>query len=38
MKLKIGDKVRVMVGKDKGKEGKITHVFRTSNSRRFKYC
>ena len=23
MKLKVGDKVRVMVGKDKGKEGKI---------------
>ena len=26
MKLKVGDKVRVMVGKDKGKEGKITKV------------
>lgn len=28
MKLKVGDKVRVMVGKDKGKEGKITHTFK----------
>ena len=31
MKLKVGDKVRVMVGKDKGKEGKITHVLRAEN-------
>ena len=31
MKLKVGDKVRVMVGKDKGKEGKITHVFKNEN-------
>lgn len=31
MKLKVGDKVRVMVGKDKGKEGKITHVFAKEN-------
>lgn len=31
MKLKIGDKVRVMVGKDKGKEGKITHTFKNDN-------
>lgn len=31
MKLKIGDKVRVMVGKDKGKEGKITHTFKNEN-------
>jgi ribosomal protein L24 len=28
MKLKVGDKVRVMVGKDKGKEGRITHTFK----------
>ena len=26
MKLKVGDKVRVMVGKDKGKEGKVIAV------------
>lgn len=31
MKLKIGDKVRVMVGNDKGKEGKITHTFKNEN-------
>jgi len=31
MKLKVGDKVRVMVGKDKGKEGKITRVFAKEN-------
>lgn len=31
MKLKVGDKVRVMVGKDKGKEGKITHTFKKEN-------
>ena len=31
MKLKVGDKVRVMVGKDKGKEGKITHTFKNEN-------
>ena len=31
MKLKVGDKVRVMVGKDKGKEGKITHTFKKDN-------
>ena len=31
MKLKVGDKVRVMVGKDKGKEGKITHTFAKKN-------
>ena len=31
MKLKVGDKVRVMVGKDKGKEGKITHTFKLEN-------
>ena len=31
MKLKVGDKVRVMVGKDKGKEGKITRTFKDEN-------
>ena len=31
MKLKVGDKVRVMVGKDKGKDGKITHTFKDEN-------
>lgn len=31
MRLKVGDKVRVMVGKDKGKEGKITHTFKDEN-------
>ena len=31
MKLKVGDKVRVMVGKDKGKDGKITRTFRNDN-------
>ena len=31
MKLKVGDKVRVMVGKDKGKAGKITHTFKNEN-------
>lgn len=31
MKLKVGDKVRVMAGKDKGKEGKITHTFAKEN-------
>ena len=31
MKLKVGDKVRVMVGKDKGKEGTITHTFKSEN-------
>ena len=31
MKLKVGDKVRVMVGKDKGKEGKITRTFKNDN-------
>ena len=28
MKLKTGDKVRVIAGKDKGKEGAILQVFR----------
>ena len=31
MKLKVGDNVRVMVGKDKGKSGKITHTFKNEN-------
>ena len=31
MKLKVGDKVRVMVGRDKGKDGKITHTFKDEN-------
>ena len=31
MKLKVGDKVRVMTGKDKGKEGRITHTFKNEN-------
>jgi len=31
MKIKVGDKVRVMVGKDKGKEGKVTHTFKKEN-------
>ena len=31
MKLKVGDKVVVMVGKDKGREGRITHTFKDEN-------
>ena len=31
MKIKTGDKVRIMVGKDKGKEGKIIQVFPDAN-------
>ena len=31
MKLKVGDRVRVMVGKDKGKEGRITRTFKNEN-------
>lgn len=31
MNLKTGDKVKVMVGKDGGKEGKITQVFVAEN-------
>ena len=31
MKLKVGDKVRVITGKDKGKEGKINHTFKNEN-------
>ena len=29
--LKVGDRVKVMVGKDKGKEGKIIHTFKNEN-------
>lgn len=32
MKLKKGDKVRIMVGKDAGKEGQIEKVFLTENT------
>ena len=31
MKVKIGDKVKVIVGKDKGKEGDVTKIMRTKN-------
>ncbi len=31
MKVKVGDNVRILAGKDKGKEGKITHVLRKEN-------
>lgn len=31
MKIKTGDKVKIMVGKDKGKEGKILQVFQSRN-------
>ena len=31
MKLKVGDKVMVMVGKDKGKTGTITHTFKAED-------
>lgn len=31
MHVKSGDKVRVMAGKDRGKEGKITQVFTVEN-------
>ncbi len=31
-KLKIGDKVKITIGKDKGKEGKIEKVFPQSNT------
>lgn len=31
MKIKTGDNVRVLVGKDKGKEGKVLQVFPTLN-------
>lgn len=31
MKLKIGDEVQILTGKDKGKKGKITKLFRNSN-------
>jgi len=29
--LKVGDRVRIMVGKDKGKEGKIIRTFKEEN-------
>lgn len=32
MKIKTGDKVKIMVGKDKGKEGKVTQVFPSMNA------
>ena len=31
MKLKVGDKVKVLTGKDKGKEGKITKTFASED-------
>jgi large subunit ribosomal protein L24 len=31
MKLKIGDEVQIIAGKDKGKKGKITKILRNSN-------
>lgn len=31
MNIRTGDKVKVMLGKDKGKEGKITQVFAAEN-------
>lgn len=31
MKLKIGDTVRIMVGKDKGREGKIERIYAKRN-------
>jgi len=31
MKLKIGDEVQILAGKDKGKKGKITKLLRNSN-------
>ena len=31
MKLKVGDRVKIMVGKDKGKEGKIIKTFKSEN-------
>ncbi|NLL44373.1 MAG: 50S ribosomal protein L24 [Mollicutes bacterium] len=31
MKLKVGDKVVVIAGKDRGKEGKITKILRAEN-------
>jgi large subunit ribosomal protein L24 len=31
MKLKVGDKVKICVGKDKGKEGKIIHTLKNEN-------
>ena len=31
MKIKVGDKVKILTGKDKGKEGKVTHTLRKNN-------
>jgi len=31
MKIKKGDKIRVMAGKDKGREGKVEKVYKKSN-------
>ena len=31
MKLKIGDEVQILAGKDKGKTGKVTKILRNSN-------
>ena len=31
MKIKVGDKVRVLAGKDKGKEGTITSILKKKN-------
>lgn len=31
MKLKVGDKVKICVGKDKGKDGKIIRTFKNEN-------
>ncbi|MBT3864620.1 50S ribosomal protein L24 [Candidatus Peregrinibacteria bacterium] len=31
MKLKLGDEVQIATGKDKGKTGKVTKIFRNSN-------
>jgi len=31
MKVKVGDKVKVLTGKDKGKEGTVLHTFKTKN-------
>ena len=35
MKLKTGDKVVVITGKDKGKEGKITKILKEQNNKIF---
>ena len=33
MKLKIGDEVKILAGKNKGKTGKVVKIFRNSNKR-----